>query len=109
MYGGVPLREIKRRLLDLRRAGKLDRVKLLLLTSITFDGITYDPVRVMEEVLAIKPDMVFLWDEAWFAYGRFWPTLRARTGMHAANRLRARYRTKSYRERYEPLLDIIGG
>ncbi|HUG05826.1 MAG TPA: ornithine decarboxylase [Candidatus Limnocylindria bacterium] len=101
MYGGVTLREIKRRLLDLRRAGKLDRVKLLLLTSITFDGITYDPVRVMEEVLAIKPDMVFLWDEAWFAYGRFWPTLRVRTAMHAANRLRARQRSEAWRQRYE--------
>ncbi len=100
MYGGTPLREIKARLLSLKRAGKLDRVKLLLLTNITFDGITYDPMRIMEEVLAIKPDMVFLWDEAWFAYGRFWPTLRYRTAMEAANRLRRRYRSADYAERY---------
>ncbi len=32
MYGAVPLREIKHRLLELRAAGKLDRVRLLLLT-----------------------------------------------------------------------------
>jgi arginine decarboxylase len=100
MYGGVPLREIKEQLLALRRAGRLDRVKLLLLTNLTFDGITYDPARIMEEVLAIKPDMVFLWDEAWFAYGRFWPTLRSRTAMESANRLRRRYRSSDYQEAY---------
>ncbi|HYB47820.1 MAG TPA: hypothetical protein VED20_10750, partial [Streptosporangiaceae bacterium] len=64
MYGAVPLREIKSQLLALRRAGKLDRVKMLLLTNCTFDGIVYDVGRVMEECLAIKPDLVFLWDEA---------------------------------------------
>jgi len=101
MYGGVPVEEIKRRLLELRRAGKLDRVKMLLLTNITFDGITYDPERVMEEVLAIKPDMVFVWDEAWFAYGRFHPTLRRRTAMESARRLQERLRSDAYREAYE--------
>ncbi len=58
-------------------AGKLDRVRMLLLTNCTFDGITYDPERVMREVLAIKPDMIFLWDEAWFA-------LRARSAPRCA-------------------------
>ncbi len=100
MYGGVSLKEIKRRLIELRDAGKLDRVKMLLLTNITFDGITYDPERVMEQVLAIKPDMIFVWDEAWFAYGRFHPTLRRRTAMAAARRLRARLKREAYREEY---------
>ncbi len=100
MYGAVPLREIKEQLLKLKAAGKLDRVKLLLLTNITFDGITYDPLRVMEEVLAIKPDMVFLWDEAWFAYGRFVPTLRLRTAMDAAQRLEARLASPAYKAEY---------
>ena len=35
----------------------------------------------MEECLAIKPDLVFLWDEAWFAFARFHPVYRPRTGM----------------------------
>jgi len=100
MYGGVPLREIKERLLELRQAGKLDRVKMLLLTNITFDGIGYDPSRIMEEVLAIKPDMVFVWDEAWFGYGRFHPVLRRRTAMEAAGRLRRRLRSEAYRDEY---------
>lgn len=101
MYGGVPLVEIKRRLLELKRAGKLDRVRMLLLTNITFDGIAYDPVRIMEEILAIKPDMIFLWDEAWCAYARFAPVLRRRTAMWAAAYLRNRYASPEYRREYQ--------
>ncbi len=100
MYGAVPLREIKHNLLKLKRAGKLDRVKMLLLTNCTFDGIVYNVERFMEECLAIKPDLVFLWDEAWFAFARFDPTYRHRTAMHAADTLRDRYREPAYRERY---------
>ncbi len=100
MYGGVPLRSIKKHLLELKRAGKLDRVRMLLLTNLTFDGITYDPIRIMEEVLAIKPDMIFVWDEAWFAYGRFSPVLRRRTAMESTRRLLERLRSDTYREEY---------
>ena len=100
MFGGVPLREIKRQLFRLKQAGKLDRVRMLLLTNCTFDGIVYDPERVMSEVLAIKPDMTFLWDEAWFAFARATPTYRRRTGMAAAMRLRRRFTSPRYRERY---------
>lgn len=100
MYGAVPLVEIKRQLLQLKREGKLDRVRMLLLTSCTFDGIVYNPERVMEEVLAIKPDMVFVWDEAWFAFAYFTPITRRRTGMEAANRLRERLKSDEYRKRY---------
>ncbi len=84
MYGAVPLREIKSKLLALRRAGKLDRVKMMSLTNCTFDGVVYDVERVMEECLAIKPDLVFLWDEAWFAFARFHPVYRTRTAMASA-------------------------
>ena len=84
MYGAVPLREIKSKLLALKRAGKLDRVKMISLTNCTFDGIVYDVERVMEECLAIKPDLVFFWDEAWFAFARFHPVYRTRTAMASA-------------------------
>lgn len=100
MYGAVPVAEIERQLIALRDAGKLHRVRMLILTNCTFDGITYDPEMVMERVLAIKPDMIFLWDEAWFAYGRFSPTFRRRTAMEAASRLRERFRSDEYREAY---------
>jgi len=101
MYGAVPLREIKRSLLELKHAGKLDRVRMLLLTNCTFDGVTYNPERVMREVLAIKPDMIFLWDEAWFAFAGFSPTLRQRTGMAAADVIEAELASPEYRARYE--------
>ncbi|MEQ8534123.1 MAG: ornithine decarboxylase, partial [Imperialibacter sp.] len=65
MYGAVPLFEITERLHTLKKAGRLDNVKMLLLTNCTFDGLVYNVERVMEQVLAIKPDMIFLWDEAW--------------------------------------------
>jgi arginine decarboxylase len=100
MYGAVPTREIKRTLLALRAEGKLDRVKCLLLTNCTFDGLTYDPLRVMREVLAIKPDIIFLWDEAWFAFARFSPITRRRTAMDAAARLSMRLADPAYPDRY---------
>ncbi|WP_138933867.1 aminotransferase class I/II-fold pyridoxal phosphate-dependent enzyme [Roseovarius arcticus] len=100
MYGAVPLKDIKRQLLELKAAGKLDRVRMLLLTNCTFDGIVYNVERMMEECLAIKPDLVFLWDEAWFAFARFGPTYRQRTAMNAANNLRERFRSDSHAEAY---------
>ncbi len=101
MYGAVPLREIKRTLLRLKAAGQLDRVKMLLLTNCTFDGLVYHVERVMEEVLAIKPDMIFLWDEAWFGFARFTPTYRQRTAMETARLLQARYQSPAYRQKYQ--------
>jgi arginine decarboxylase len=109
MYGAVPLREIKSRLLALRAAGKLDRVKLLTLTNCTFDGIVYDVERVMEECLAIKPDLVFLWDEAWFAFARFHHVYRKRTAMHAARTIRERLRSPDYRNAYNTYADEVAG
>jgi arginine decarboxylase len=101
MYGAVPLRTIKKALLDLRAEGKLDRVKLVDLTNCTFDGHMYNAQRVMEECLAIKPNLAFIWDEAWFAFARFSPLHRRRTGMGAAGALAAKYRDPSYRKDYE--------
>ncbi|MDH3194534.1 MAG: ornithine decarboxylase, partial [Acidimicrobiia bacterium] len=107
MYGAVPLRDIKRTLLRLRQEGKLDRVKMLLLTNCTFDGIVYNVSRFMEECLAIKPDLVFLWDEAWFGFARFGPTYRTRTAMYSAETLRSKYRSPEYRALYESHLGEI--
>jgi arginine decarboxylase len=108
MYGAVPLTEIKRQLLALRRAGKLDRVKMLLLTNCTFDGIVYDVGRVLEECLAIKPDLIFLWDEAWFAFARFHPVSRPRTAMRAARTLAERLRLPESRQQYDAQAEELG-
>jgi len=84
MYGAVPLRTIKQAMLNLKAEGRLDRLKMITLTNCTFDGHVYNTRRVMEECLAIKPDVIFLWDEAWFGFARFSPYLRPRTGLGAA-------------------------
>ena len=83
MYGAVPMRSLKKALLDLKAAGRLDKVKTVTLTNCTFDGHVYDVRRVMEECLAIKSDLIFLWDEAWFGFARFSPLYRPRTAMGA--------------------------
>jgi arginine decarboxylase len=84
MYGAVPLASIKKALLDLKAEGRLDRVRMLDLTNCTFDGHMYNTRRVMEECLAIKPDLIFLWDEAWSGFAHWSPFLRPRTAMGAA-------------------------
>jgi len=101
MYGAVPLRSIKKALLDCKAEKKLDRVKVVDMTNCTFDGHMYNTKRVMEECLAIKPDLIFLWDEAWFGFARFNPFHRRRTAMGAAAALTARYRDPAYRDEYK--------
>ena len=82
---------------------------MLMLTNCTFDGIVYDVGRVMEECLAIKPDLVFLWDEAWFAFARFHPVYRPRTAMRAARTLAERLRSPEYRARYDQQAAELAG
>jgi arginine decarboxylase len=101
MYGAVPLRVIKDKLIQLSKAGRLDKVKMLLLTNCTFDGLVYNVEKVMEEVLAIKPDMVFLWDEAWFAFASFTYTYKQRTGIYVAQKLFHKYRSPEYKKKYQ--------
>jgi arginine decarboxylase len=74
---------------------------MMSLTNCTFDGIVYDTQRVMEECLAIKPDLVFLWDEAWFAFARFHPVYRNRTAMASARALREELQDEDYIQQYE--------
>jgi arginine decarboxylase len=101
MYGAVPLRTIKKALLDLKAEGRLDRARLLVLTNCTFDGHIYNPERVMEECLAIKPDLIFLWDEAWFGFARWSPFYRRRTAMGAAAILENKFKEPAYRAAYQ--------
>jgi arginine decarboxylase len=107
MYGAVPLKSIKEKLLKLKNAGRLDAVKMLLLTNCTFDGLVYNVERVMEEVLAIKPDMIFLWDEAWFAFAGFTYTFKQRTGMYNAKKLYTKYQSAEYRLKYEAYIKAL--
>ncbi len=100
IYGAVPLRVIKQTLLDLEAAGRLHKVRMVLLTNCTFDGIVYNPQRVMEELLAIKPDLCFLWDEAWYAFAVAVPWVRQRTAMVTAERLANKLASPQYALEY---------
>lgn len=99
------MRHIKQTLLDYRKAGTLGRVRMVLLTNCTFDGLVYDVERVMMECLAIKPDLVFLWDEAWFAFARCHPIYRQRTGMATAKKLYERFADPAYAQQYADFKD----
>jgi arginine decarboxylase len=109
MYGSLAITPIKRALLRLKEEGKLDRAKMLVLTNCTFDGHVANVKRTMLECLAIKPDLIFLWDEAWFGFARFSPFLRRRTAMGAAADLRVMMRDPGYRARYEQFKTQAGG
>ncbi|AZG12615.1 decarboxylase [Cupriavidus pauculus] len=100
MYGSLAIRPIKQALLALKAEGKLDRARMLVLTNCTFDGHIANVRRTMLECLAIKPDLVFLWDEAWYGYARFSPLLRMRTAMGAAYKLRRMMADPAYQSRY---------
>src|SRR4051812_40778716 len=108
MYGAVPLKTIKKALLDLKSEGKLDRARLLVLTNCTFDGHIYNVERVMEECLAIKPDLIFLWDEAWFGFARWSPFYRRRTAMGAAAILEKKFLDPAYRAACEAQAKTLG-
>jgi arginine decarboxylase len=108
MYGAVPLRSIKKGLLDLKKTGKLDRARMLVLTNCTFDGHIYNVERVMEECLAIKPDLIFVWDEAWFGFARFSPYYRRRTAMGAAAILEKKFKDPEYRAAYQTQAAAFG-
>jgi arginine decarboxylase len=108
MYGAVPLKTVKKALLDLKAEGRLDRVRMITLTNCTFDGHVYNTQRVMEECLAIKPDLIFLWDEAWFGFARWSPFLRQRTGLGAAAALEAWRKTPAAQAAWDAQVAELG-
>jgi len=108
MYGSLAIKPIKKALLQLKAEGKLDRAKLVVLTNCTFDGHVANVKQTMLECLAIKPDLSFLWDEAWFGFARFSSFLRRRTAMGAAEAIREMMRDPEYRTRYEKFKADVG-
>ncbi len=100
LYGCVTLKRIKQVLVDLKNQHKLHLVKQITLTNSTFDGVIYDVKRYMMEILAIKPDIIFHWDEAWFSFGYFNPLYQGKTAMSASNALGLMKTDNQYRELY---------
>ena len=100
LYGAVSLSLIKERLFALKAVGLLDKVKKIILTNSTFDGLIYDVEQYMQEILAIKPDMIFHWDEAWFAHAHFNCLYQKRHAMSVAAKLRERFNSSEYHQFY---------
>ena len=101
LYGAVTLQRIKQVMLDLKQHGKLDRLRQITLTNSTFDGIIYNTERFMLDILAIKPDIIFHWDEAWFAFAHFNPVYHGRSAMSVAKRLSSRFQQQQYQTFYQ--------
>lgn len=86
--GLVQYETIIQELESLKEAKKI--VKMISLTHPSFDGILYNVEKIMREANKIFPGIVFFFDEAWFAYGAFFPDqeIRHRSAMHAATKIR---------------------
>lgn len=100
LYGGIDLAQIKAVMLDLKKHHRLHRLKQICLTNSTFDGLIYHCENFMMEILAIKPNIVFHWDEAWFAFAHFHPLYHSRTAMSAVHKIRQRMQSPEYRQFY---------
>jgi arginine decarboxylase len=79
----VRLEEIRRQLLRYPKG----TVRLLAITHPTFDGVCYDPETIMRLTYEHDPNLVLLFDEAWFAYGAFHPKFKRLSAMCAAEKL----------------------
>ncbi len=99
MYGSLAIKPITDALKQLKAEGKLDKVRMLVLTNCTFDGHVANVTQTMLECLAIKPDLIFLWDEAWFGFARFSPFLRRRTAMGGVAKLRQLFADPEYKKK----------
>jgi len=100
LYGGVDLAQIKAAMLDLKKHNRLHLLKQITLTNSTFDGLIYHCENFMMEILAIKPDIIFHWDEAWFAFAHFHPLYHSRTAMSAVHKIRQRMLNPEYHQFY---------
>lgn len=100
LYGGIDLAQIKAVMLDLKAQGRLHLLKQITLTNSTFDGLIYHCEKFMMEILAIKPDVIFHWDEAWFAFAHFHPLYHSRGAMSATHKIRQRMQSPAYQQFY---------
>lgn len=92
--GGIPLDTVGKTLNNLLDAGIVP--KAIMLTNCTFDGVTCDPKSIIRSVYStlvdreqteLLKDIVFFFDEAWFAFARFHSWLIDRTAMSSAAKL----------------------
>lgn len=101
LYGASPLVDIKEKMFELKKTGQLHLLKMIVLTNSTFDGLTYNVEKYMMDILAIKADLIFHWDEAWFAFSHFHPLYHRRHGTTVASKLEKRFKSEEYRSLYQ--------
>ncbi len=83
-------------------------MRLLSLTNCTFDGIVYNPRRVMEEA-GRSSYICFLVDEAWYAFATAVPWARQRTAMIAAEQLELMLSSPAYTHEYQRWRESMQG
>lgn len=105
LYGAIPLDLILDKMQQLKKVGELHRLKAIVLTNCTFDGLTYDVEHYMKKILYLKPDIVFHWDEAWFAHAHFHPLYYTRHAVSVARQLQEKLRSIEYQQYYEKYKD----
>ena len=105
LYGAISLDLIIEKMLYLKENNLLDKLKVIILTNSTFDGLLYDVESYMLKILAMKPDLIFHWDEAWFAHAHFHPMYRKRHAMSVVQSLKKRFISDAYFLEYEAALD----
>ncbi len=101
LYGAIPLQQIIEKMHQLQQQGLLSRLKQIVLTNSTFDGLIYDVEHYMMAILAMKPDIIFHWDEAWHAHAHFNALYQRRHAMGVARVLRHRFNSETYRAQYQ--------
>lgn len=65
--------------------------KLVILNGCSYEGVIYNVYSIMEKCLKINPDVIFLVDEAWMAYGYFHHFYKKYTAMYSAKKLSKKY------------------
>lgn len=67
--------------------------KLVVLNGCSYEGIIYNIRPIIEKCMKINPQVVFLIDEAWTAYGYFHNFYKKYTAMYIAEKLEQKYPT----------------
>lgn len=67
--------------------------KLVILNGCSYEGIIYNIRAIIEKCMKINPQVVFLIDEAWMAYGYFHEFYKKHTAMYIAEKLSQKYPT----------------
>lgn len=93
VFGPVSLQSVLSKIHSAKDAGHLERIRGIVLTNCTFDGLFLDSRTYVEEIDKVirslsgekhANEFIYFFDEAWFSFARFDPQLIRSTAMFAA-------------------------